>query len=50
MINLSRGMLRAAIPLALAATMAGLSPAAAQDVKARMGHVFATNSPMDQAA
>lgn len=27
-----------------------VAPAVAQDVKARMGHVFATNSPMDQAA
>lgn len=37
------------ISLALASAFV-LAPAAAQDVKARMGHVFAANSPMDQAA
>lgn len=39
----------ASISLALASAFV-LAPATAQDVKARMGHVFAANSPMDQAA
>jgi len=34
----------------VASAMLGSFPALAQQVKARMGHVFATNSPMDQAA
>jgi len=37
------------ISLALASLFL-LAPAAAQEVKARMGHVFAANSSMDQAA
>lgn len=39
----------ASISLAVASVFVA-APAAAQDVKARMGHVFAANSPMDQAA
>jgi len=39
----------ASISLAVASVFV-VAPAAAQDVKARMGYVFATNSPMDQAA
>ncbi|NMG29705.1 TRAP transporter substrate-binding protein [Aromatoleum evansii] len=39
----------ASISLALASAFI-VTPAAAQDIKARMGHVFAANSTMDQAA
>ncbi|MCM2312050.1 MAG: TRAP transporter substrate-binding protein [Steroidobacteraceae bacterium] len=39
----------ASISLAVASVFV-VAPVAAQEIKARMGHVFAANSPMDQAA